>query len=788
MNHRQPADVAEHIHVDGIVQGVGFRPFVYRLARQLGLRGWVRNSSRGVDVHVIGAREAIEAFVEALRREPPPLAVVARVQRQPLPRHALADAHDFRIVPSRDEGGFTLVSPDVATCPDCLRELFDPRDRRYRYPFINCTHCGPRFSIVRSLPYDRAHTTMARFPMCPACAAEYHDPADRRFHAQPNACPACGPRVRLEVKRGWRARLPRAAEDDIARTAALLRAGAVLAIKGLGGFHLACDATNRAAIARLRARKRRPHKPFAVMMRDLAMVRRYCRVSAEAEALLTSPQAPIVLLPLRSDAALPADALAPGLDALGVMLPYTPLHHLLLHDAAAPLVMTSGNRGGEPMARTHADARRQLRRLVDGFLWHDRPIHNRVDDSVWQVSGVGAFPVRRSRGAVPQPIVLAEASPAAVLALGSEMKNTFCLLTGAHAFLGQHIGEMRHAATWQFFWESVARFRQLFGVQPAVIAHDMHPDFTLAAETALADMPALAGLPRVAVQHHHAHLAALLAEHGHTAPALGLTLDGTGYGADGTVWGGEVLLAEGAAYRRLASLRLFPLPGNEAAILQPLRIAVALSAQVAGEDRVAEAVGERLSEAERRAVLWQAARGVNTPQASSCGRLFDALAAWLGLVDTVTYEGQAAMLLEVAARQAAPLDAVPPYPVVWQAVSEGGAQAPAWRLDWAPMWAGVLADTRARQPAPWVAARFHAWWVAALVDVLARLRRETGVGTVGLSGGCFVNRLLLETLVPRLRAQGWQVLLPRRVPPTDGGIALGQAWVAARALARSRVE
>ena len=767
---------AERIHVDGIVQGVGFRPFVYRLAVQHGLEGWVRNSTAGVDIFAQGQPAAIEAFVRALQREAPPLAEVQAVRRWTVPP---AEAQGgFRIVTSASAGGRTWVSPDAATCPDCLRELFDPADRRYRYPFINCTHCGPRFSIIRRLPYDRPHTTMARFPMCAACEVEYHDPGDRRFHAQPNACPECGPKVRLEVSARWRRVVADAQPDDIARAAALLRRGAILAIKGLGGFHLACDATQAEAVARLRERKTRPHKPFAVMMRDLAMVRRYCEVSDQAAALLTSPQAPIVLLPRRDGADL-APNLAPGLDTLGVMLPYTPLHHLLLHDAGVPLVMTSGNRQDEPMARTHAEARAALRPLVDGFLWHDRPIHNRVDDSVWMATAVGAFPLRRSRGYAPRPVQLGFASPQPMLALGSEMKNTFCLLVGEEAFLSQHIGEMQQAATWRFFVEGVRRFEALFGARPAVLAHDLHPGFTLAATDALAEVPGAAGARRVGVQHHHAHLAALLAEHRHPGPALGLTFDGTGFGPDGTVWGGEVLLAEGAGYRRLASLRLFRLPGNEAAIRRPVRMAIGLLAEVFGEALPDLPALAEVDAALLRTVQWQAARGLNAPLTSSCGRLFDAVAALVGLVTKTTYEGQAAMLLETAARAAWPPEGAL-YPVVWEAATEEGPFAPSLRLDWRPMLASLVDDIRRGEAAEAIASRFHAWLAAAAEEVAVRLSQETGVRTVGLSGGCFVNRVLLETLVPRLRARGLEVLLHRQVPPTDGGLALGQAWVAAR--------
>ncbi len=755
---------SEHIHVDGIVQGVGFRPFVYRLAHRFGLSGWVRNHSQGVDIEVSGPQEAIEAFVQALQAEAPPLAKIQAIARHPLAEQDFQG--EFRILQSEEAAGFTLVSPDVATCPDCLRELFDPHDRRYRYPFINCTNCGPRFSIIRKLPYDRPNTTMAAFLMCPECQAEYEDPLDRRFHAQPNACPACGPHAWLEAADGSLIVTDEA--QALAKAAQWLQTGHILAIKGLGGFHLACDATHAPAVQRLRERKHRPHKPLAVMMRDLAMVRAYCRLTPEEEALLTSPAAPIVLLEPRPNTDLAA-AIAPGQRRVGVMLPYTPLHHLLLHDVARPLVMTSGNRQGEPIARTNTEAREKLAPLVDAFLWHNRPIHNRVDDSVWMVTSEGAFPIRRSRGYAPQPIELALEAPQPVLATGSQMKNTFCLLTGRQAFLSQHIGEMDLLETWAFFTESVRRYRELFGIEPRVVAHDMHPDFTLAAQDALQGLvPDEVRL--VPVQHHHAHLAACMAENRLVGPVIGVALDGTGYGPDGAVWGGEVMWADLHSFRRLAHWEYFPLPGGEAAVRAPLRTALGLLEQLYEQPPEDLAIWQRAPQTLKQAVRLQMRQRLNTPLTSSCGRLFDAVAALLGVRDHVTYEGQAAIELETLAAQAFPAQA---YPV---ALSQQEAQG---RMPTQALFRAVVEDVRRGTPRPAIAARFHATVIAVTRQAVRMAAQQTGISEVVLSGGCFQNRLLLEGLASALREDGLTVYTHHLVPPNDGGLSLGQAVIGA---------
>ncbi len=753
---------SEHIHIDGIVQGVGFRPFVYRLARAHQLSGWVRNDSRGVDIEITGPEPTLDAFARALQEEAPPLAHIRQVRRQ---RIAEQDFSDFHIIHSQEASGFTLVSPDVALCSHCLHELFQPDDRRYRYPFITCTNCGPRFSIIRSLPYDRPATTMAPFLMCSDCQAEYDNPLNRRFHAQPNACAACGPHVWLETAEGSQRIM---AQDDAMRTAAQwLQKGAILAIKGLGGFHLACDATNSGAVQDLRRRKTRPHKPLAVMMRDMAMVRAYCHLSVAEEALLTSPAAPIVLLEPRTGHDL-APEIAPGQRTLGVMLPYTPLHHILLHDTARPLVMTSGNRQNEPIARTNSEARAHLAHLTDAFLWHNRPIHNRIDDSVWMVAADGPVPVRRSRGEAPRPIELAVQAPEPILAVGSQMKNTFCLLTGNQAFLSQHIGEMDYLETWDFFTESVQRYQNLFGIQPQIIAHDLHPEFSAAAlDVATTLAPDARVLP---VQHHHAHIAACLAENQVNGPVIGLALDGTGYGPDGAIWGGEALIADLQSYRRVGHWQPFLLPGAEAAIHQPRRIALGLLLALFDEMPSDLDVVARASAPLRQAVRVQVRTRLNTPVTTSCGRFFDAVAALLRVRDEISYQAQAAIELETLA---APQIPAAPYPVQLIRAHE------TWQLPTLAIFRALVDDLRQRTPVAHIAARFHATLITTLSQMVQRLRHETGLNQVALSGGCFQNRILLEGLLHALQTQGFTLYTHHQVPPNDGGLSLGQAAIAA---------
>jgi hydrogenase maturation protein HypF len=758
------------LRIRGAVQGVGFRPFVYRLARELGLSGWVANDPRGVILEAEGDEAAVRRFLDRLPRERPPLAVIESCDVASLPPRG---EDGFTIRESLGEGAATaVVLPDVATCADCLREILDPADRRHGYPFTNCTNCGPRFTIVEALPYDRPHTTMRGFRMCAACAAEYGDPADRRFHAQPNACPACGPSLALLDASGA---VAASGGDAIGAAAGALRAGRIVAVKGLGGFHLMLDARNEAAIARLREKKPRRDKPFAVMVRDLGQAVGLARVSTAAAALLTAPEAPIVLLERRPDAPL-APNVAPGVTTLGIMLPAMPLHHLLLRRAGVPLVATSGNLRDEPICTDEREAMHRLAGLADLFLVHDRPIARHVDDSVAFVLRGAPRLLRRARGYAPLP-VRPPADLPPILAVGAHLKNTVALGMGRQVFLSQHIGDLETPEALRAFERVIADFLRLYGARPVAVAHDLHPDYLSTrwaksggAGSAGPDAPAL-----IAVQHHHAHLAACLADNGADGPALGITWDGTGYGTDGTVWGGEFLLGDARGYRRIARLRPFRLPGGEAAVREPRRVALALLWDLFGsgafERDDLEAV-RHFGAAERHLLGKMLAQGVNAPLTSSMGRLFDGVAALAGLRQHVTYEGQAAVDLEHAA-DAAVRDAYP-LPVEEE---PAGAATP-FVLDWRPLVGAVLHDVRAGARTGVIAARFH----NALVEAAARVAGLAGETQVALTGGCFQNRRLAETLARRLEDAGHTVLLHRQVPPNDGGISLGQVLVAAARL------
>ncbi len=687
------------VRVEGVVQGVGFRPFVYALATGLGLTGLVGNDLDGVFAEVEGPAAAVSEFLRRLERDAPPLARIERVSTRDLPP---AETAGFVIAASEAQTGLrrTLVSADTATCADCLRELADPADRRHEYPFINCTNCGPRFTIVRDVPYDRPLTTMAPFTMCERCAAEYHDPADRRFHAQPACCPACGPRLALDGD----------SQDPLPAAAELLRRGRILAVKGLGGYHLAADAACEQAVAALRQRKHREDKPFAVMAANLTAAAELAEVDAAAAALLTSPARPIVLLPRKPGAAV-AQATAPGNRQLGVMLPYTPLHHLLLEAVARPIVLTSGNVSDEPIAYRDDEARETLTGIADAFVTHDRAIHVRTDDSVARAFRGRPMLLRRSRGYVPEPLTLRTGFPRPVLACGAELKNTFCLARGRHAFVSHHIGDLENAETLRSFTEGIEHFRRLFDIDPQVVAHDLHPEY-LSTKYALE----LDGVELHGVQHHHAHIASCLADNGEEGPVIGVAFDGTGYGTDGTIWGGEFLAAGLATFERGGHLAPVPMPGGAAAIRQPWRMA---AAYVEDPD-VARRHPDRWP-----AVVAMAAKGINSPLTSSAGRLFDAAAAILGVRDTINYEGQAAIELEQLAETLTPAEAEA-YPA---------------RLD--------------------------------------LMRERYDLGTVALSGGVFQNLLLLNATVARLEARGFRILTHSRVPCNDGGISLGQAVVAA---------
>jgi hydrogenase maturation protein HypF len=722
--------------VEGTVQGVGFRPYVYRLASELGCSGHVLNDARGVVVEVEADTKSVERFLARLPAEAPPLARIERVAAESVP---VTGETGFAIRASPPGGEpSAAVTADTATCAECLEELFDPADRRHRYPFVNCTNCGPRFTIVRGVPYDRPLTTMAGFTMCPACAAEYEDPLDRRFHAQPNACPECGPRARL---------VGSDAEDAVAAAASALRDGAILAVKGVGGYHLACRADDEAAVAALRARKHREDKPFALMAPTVVAARALVGLGPAEEDLLVSGARPIVLATRRPDAPVAA-AVAPGAPELGVMLPYSPLHHLLLADVGAPLVLTSGNVSDEPIAYTDDDALERLAPIADGFLVHDRPIQTRTDDSVVRVVDERPLVLRRSRGYVPDSIGLPVTARRHVLACGAELKSTFCVAKGARAWVGHHIGDLQNYETLRSFVAGVAHFEALFAVKPEVVAHDLHPEY-LSTKVALERD----GVDLVGVQHHHAHLAACLAEQGETGQALGAIYDGTGYGTDGTVWGGELLRGDLRGFERVGSLFAVRMPGGEAAIRQPWRMACAWT-QAAGVEAPA-ALAARPGWDEVSAL---ARTGVASPLTSSVGRLFDAVAALCGLRSEITYEGQAAIELEAACDAA-----------------ERGAYAFGPALDARPTVAAVVDDIARGTDAGVIAARFH----NALAAATARALLEHGPDTVVLSGGVFANRCLLSRTRALLGEAGVRVLVPERLPPGDGGISYGQAAVAA---------
>jgi hydrogenase maturation protein HypF len=741
--------------VEGTVQGVGFRPFVHRLAGIHRLAGWVRNDERGVVLEVEGEPAAVALFVERLAGEAPPLATVERVATEELP--ARGD-EGFSIVASESGGRpDALVSSDSATCADCLRELFDLADRRHRYPFINCTNCGPRFTIVRGVPYDRPLTTMADFEMCAACRSEYADPGDRRFHAQPNACARCGPTLRLGDARG---------EEALLAAGAALGDGRILAVKGLGGYHLACDASDERAVAALRSRKHREDKPFALMTPDLEAARSLVELSGAEQELLEGRERPIVIARRRPGAAV-AESVAPRSADIGVMLPYSPLHHLLLDEAGRTLVMTSANVSDEPIAYEDEDALDRLAGIADGFLLHDRPIHMRTDDSV--VRSVRSRPaplmLRRSRGYVPEGLVLPVEAERPLLACGAELKSTFCVARGRRAWVSHHIGDLENWETLSSFRSGVEHFERLFAVAPAVVAHDLHPDY-LSTKYALERE----GVEHVGVQHHHAHLAACLAEHAETGPVVGAIYDGTGYGPDGTVWGGELLMGGLEDFERPGSLWPVRLPGGTAAIREPWRMACAWLV-AAGEDEpaVPATLAAAVDTTRWRQVAELARTGAASPQTTSMGRLFDAVSALCGVRPTVNYEGQAATELEALAdlgeRAGYPLPLLP----------DG-------TLDARPTVLAILGDLAAGVGAAAVSARFHNAVAAATAQACADLARRCGLDTAVLSGGVFQNRLLLDCTVDRLAETGLRVLVPERLPPNDGGISFGQAAVAAARL------
>jgi hydrogenase maturation protein HypF len=751
--------------IAGLVQGVGFRPFVWRLARETGLAGFVTNTPKGVTVEIEGTAAALDRFRMRLFAETPPHASIESWSEREI--EPLGET-GFSIVPSERAGNpSSPVLPDLVPCADCLRDVLLPGDRREGYPFTNCTNCGPRFSIVRALPYDRANTTLASFPLCPSCRAEYENPADRRFHAQPTACPACGPRAFLLDPDG---RSLAAGEEALREAAAAVLAGRVVAVKGLGGFHLIVDAADEAAVGALRLRKRREEKPFALLVADLAGARSVVETSSETEALLASPEGPIVLLPRRPGGPVAA-GVAPGNPRLGVFLPPTPLHHLLMREIARPVVATSGNLSDEPICTDETEALVRLRGIADLFLVHNRPIARHVDDSVaWIVDGAPAL-LRRARGFAPAPVLLRDEVPP-ILAVGAHLKNAVAVSSGRRVFVSQHVGDLETEEAFAAFERVVADFLSFYRVRPAAIAHDLHPDY-LSTRWAIgaAEAGLLAGVRLAGVQHHHAHLAACLAENGVTdRPVLGVTWDGTGYGDDGTIWGGEFLLGDAAGYRRAAHLLPFRLPGGEAAVKEPRRTAFALLREAFGNnaEELADLEPVRSLSARERDVLDRMLeRGTQSPVTTSAGRLFDGIAAIAGLRQVVRHEGQAAMELEWTAD--GQVGDGYPLPVA------GGTDGDPIVLDWRPLVRCVAADVRAGgRPGP-ISTRFHGALVTGIVEVARRIAAPR----VALAGGCFQNRILTEEAARRLRGEGFEVFLHRQVPPNDGSICLGQVAVAA---------
>lgn len=730
------------LRIDGLVQGVGFRPFVYQLATDLALSGWVRNDSHGVHIEVQGTPRQLARFRTRLRRDAPPVAVISDVHLKAIPTQP---GVGFAIDKSRrQDASTTLIAPDLPTCEDCLTELFDPRDRRYRYPFINCTNCGPRYTIAIGTPYDRGHTTMVGFAMCAACATEFANPADRRFHAQPIACPNCGPQVEPSLDEATRA----------------LREGEIVAIKGLGGYHLAVDATNESAVAVLRARKYREEKPFAVMVPDLKAARALVEVAPGADRILTGRVRPVVLLPRLASStnrSPVAPSVAPNNRHLGILLPYTPLHHLLCRELGFPIVLTSGNRSDEPIAYEDDDASERLGGIADAFVRHDRPIHIRTDDGVYRIFEGAPLVLRRSRGDAPRPVLLPIESKRPVLACGAELKNSICAVKGRRAFLSHHIGDLENYAAYRSFTEAIRHVTEIFDIEPTVVAHDLHPEY-LSTKWAREQDVELIG-----VQHHHAHIAACLADNGELGPVLGVAFDGLGYGADGTLWGGEFLLADCRQFERIGHFESVPMPGGTRAIREPWRMAAAYLHHAFGPDVPDLEIMRR--NPQWPTIVELARKRLQSPLTSSVGRLFDAVSALAIGKDTVAYEGQAAIELEQCAD---PLErgTYPTELLAHGVVSSGEIVR------------RVVHDLRSGVDATVVAARFHNALADVVVQMAERAREQTGIDTAALSGGVFQNMLLLDRTVERLRAKGFRALLHRQVPPNDGGISLGQAVVA----------
>jgi hydrogenase maturation protein HypF len=744
------------LEITGIVQGVGFRPFVYRIAIRFKLTGWVRNTPAGVTVQVQGESENMAAFLLAIVNDAPPLAVVGSIAETTLP--PVETEADFVILPSGEGAATAEIPPDGDVCKDCLSELFDPSDRRYRYSFITCTNCGPRYSIITGIPYDRPLTTMAAFPLCDACRKEYENPLDRRFHAQPLACPECGPSLTLLHDSGNPAE-----GDPVEAAVALLKNGGIVAIKGVGGYHLAVDATSSDAVRKLRLRKRRVSKPFAIMVADIAEANKVACLEPLEERLLTGPERPIVLLKKRASTI--ATEVAPDSNYLGVMLPSTPLHHLLLRDFGRPLVMTSGNRSSEPIAYLDEDALNNLSGIADAFLIHDRPIHTGIDDSVIRVFRGNPLFLRRSRGYAPRAVHLNVDLPP-LLAVGAELKGAFCLTRNSQAFMSQHIGDLQNVGTVQSLRTVTESMKRLLGIMPQLVAHDMHPDY-LSTRYAVEQVD----LPAIAVQHHHAHMASCMAENRLDGDVIGVVFDGTGHGDDGTVWGGEFLVGGYERFMRAGRFRPVPLPGGDAAVREPYRMALAYCHDAFGSEAFDLQLSgwSELSDTEKHLLRTVIEKRLNSPLTSSCGRLFDAVAALIGASGIISYEGQAAIELEAIAEGG---DESIKYPYT---ITETDGML---EIDWRPLFAAIAGDLGSGVHQSEMARGFHSTLVNASLDTCRRIRSSTGLDRVVLSGGVFQNRLLTEELWGVLEKGGFQVFSHRLVPPNDGGIALGQAMIA----------
>lgn len=773
--HSISTETRIRIAVTGVVQGVGFRPFVYNLALQHKLSGWVRNNNGVVQIEIQGASAAVDAFIKQLKFQPPSLAQIAQIVTESI--HLIpGPERSFEILESTASLAIQqkFVPADSATCHECLSELFDSSNRRYRYPFINCTNCGPRFTIISSLPYDRPGTAMAPFKMCVSCQQEYDDPENRRFHAQPNACATCGPSLTFISATNGTSRHDSALHSAIEQ----LRNGQIVAIKGLGGFHLVCDATNAAAVNELRQRKLRAKKPFALMMPNLDMVRKYCHCSAQEEDELVSNSRPIVLLKTLCRSNLP-DAVAPGLDCLGVMLPYTPLHHLLTTEFNGPLIATSGNLSEEPIAIDNAEARHRLAKIADSFLLHDRGIQSRYDDSVVTFVAENRIVLRRARGIAPLAIKLPFTANTQALACGAHLKNTFCLVQNDQAYVSQHIGNLENIETLEHFEGTLDTYRKLFGVTPDLIVHDCHPDYL---STVFAhELAAKETLARFEVQHHHAHIVSCMIEHGLTQPVIGVAFDGSGYGLDDTLWGGEFLLATLTGSQRLAHFKPVRLPGGSLGVREPWRMALSYiydsSSQYVGASlgHFADTVAAHHGHSAFELVKKQICNGLNSPLTSSCGRLFDAMSALLGICHKAEYEGEAAIKLECVANKAA-YDYYSACPTLYP--FELAGDQPPFVVDTKPILEAAYDEYLEGVRSECIAARFHHTIAQLILDICRRLRTITGIQIVCLSGGVFQNAVLLKLSHQLLTADGFDVFFPRQLPANDGGLSLGQAIIA----------